>query len=87
MHKWFMFAFASAVSMGAMAQAKMVQRHDDPSREQWRLELRTALQAQRHSERGLLDEKTPAARQLSSQEHAVLRAQLRQQRTDKPASP
>ena len=76
-----------AVGVGVVAQTKQAEPQSDPTREQWRLELRTVLQAQRNSDRMPVNDKTPAGRQLTSQEHAQLRQQLRELSADKPASP
>ncbi len=87
MYKWFMFVCALAASVAVFAQGKQSQEQSDATREQRRVELRMVLQAQRNSDRAAVDDKTPAGRQLTSQEHAQLRQQLREQRTDKAASP
>lgn len=87
MHKWFISVFALVAGAGVIAQTKQTEPQPDPAREQWRLELRTVLQAQRNPDRMPVSDQTPAGRQLTPKEHAELRQQLRELRAEKPASP
>ena len=87
MYKWFVLAIGVAASVAVFAQGKEIQQHADSTREQRRVELRMVLQAQRLPDRVSVDDKTSTGRQLTSQEHAELRQQLREQRAGKPANP
>ncbi len=83
MHKWLRFALVSAVSANALAQAQPPATQSESAREQRRLELRLALQAQRKPEPPLADEQAPAGRHMTSEQQA----EMRQQRVVGQSSP
>ncbi|MES2877785.1 MAG: hypothetical protein V4713_05130 [Pseudomonadota bacterium] len=86
MKKSTLFLFLSLFAVGAWAQAALSR---DAALERRRAELRSALQAARVREapdknqmKELTTENFSVSRQLSEQERADLRQQLRQQRRD-----
>lgn len=89
MHKWLLFLIVNGtVCAGTWAQLSpqaALEPANPLTREQRRVELRTALQAQSlHAGTMAGGDVLPVERHLSEQERAEIRQQLRQQRAKKP---